>query len=108
MITHNVKSSNISTIGYDAIRRTLRVTFKGGVSYDYSKVSKELYTKFLGAESIGKFLAQNIKGKFEYKKVVIKKKLLKGQIHFLKISHTNRFGASPVESEDTITVPIEE
>lgn len=61
-----VESSNIEAIGYDASSETLRVQFKGsGNAYDYAGVPVELYRGLMQAESHGKYLIANIKGKYE-------------------------------------------
>jgi len=65
-----VKSSNIKSIGYE--NENLIVEYLSGTRYLYKKVPVQLYEQFLEAESKGRFMNSNIKGKFEYEKVVAK------------------------------------
>lgn len=44
----------------------LVVTFAKGTEYLYKGVTDETYEAMLKAESVGKFLNSNIKGKFDY------------------------------------------
>ena len=61
-----VSSSNISSIGYDLDSRTLEVEFTDGSVYQYSGVSSGEYDGLMNAESKGKFLNANIKGRYSY------------------------------------------
>lgn len=59
-------SSNIEAIGHkDGV---LSVQFKGGAIYDYPNVPADLHARFVGAESVGSFFHQHIKGKFDHTK----------------------------------------
>ena len=61
-----VDSSDVAAIGYDDESQTLEVEFiKSGV-YQYFGVPREVFEAFLAADSKGRFLAQNVKGQFEY------------------------------------------
>lgn len=62
-------SSNIKEAFYDLDTQTLLVSFNRGAIYSYSQVPGEVATDFGKALSAGEFFAQNIKGKFDYKKV---------------------------------------
>ena len=68
-----VKSSNIAAIGYteheDDATVDLYVRFNGGGKYVYENVPMAVVVNFQEAHSKGKFLAENIKGKYEYRKV---------------------------------------
>lgn len=65
-----VKSSNLSKVGYDELTKTLKVVFKDGQEYEYSEVPSELHADLMKAESVGKFFVKFVKGgKFPYKKV---------------------------------------
>jgi len=50
-----VKSSSIRTIGYDAERQLLEVTFTSDATYLYSGVSKQVADTFLRADSKGHY-----------------------------------------------------
>lgn len=56
-----VKSSNLTAVGYNAEEKTLVVLFHSGQTYGYSPVSLDTYNELLTAESVGKYLNQNIK-----------------------------------------------
>lgn len=71
-----VTSSNIEAIGYDKETETLRIWFKAGSVYDYDKVTELVFNGFKTSAdaraigtSVGIYFANQIKGKYEYKKV---------------------------------------
>jgi len=55
-----VKSSNVASVGYDEQTKTLEVAFQSGGIYQYSGVETQTHADLMGAESIGKFMHQNI------------------------------------------------
>lgn len=61
-------SSQVDSIEYFADDKKMRVVFKTGATYDYFNVPKDVYERAEQAESIGKFINSEIKGKYEYKK----------------------------------------
>ena len=65
-----VVSSNIEAIGYDADERELHVRFNYGAEYVYHDVPSDVVLGFLAASSKGKYLADHIKGKYEFAKKV--------------------------------------
>lgn len=60
-----VKSSNLVAVGYDAKTKELRVEFKNKKIWEYEDVPKEVVDNLIGAESVGKFFNENIKGKYK-------------------------------------------
>ncbi len=64
-----VNSSDVQRVGFDAIRGRLRVEFHRGGTYEYLNVPYVVYDGLLKAESKGKYLAQNIKGRYEFVKL---------------------------------------
>lgn len=48
-----VRSSNVQAIGYDEATQVARVKFKGGATYRYAGVSKELFESIKKSDSIG-------------------------------------------------------
>lgn len=54
-----VESSNIVAVGWS--NGNLRVQFRSGGTYIYYDVPKEAFEELLGAESVGRYLAANIK-----------------------------------------------
>lgn len=69
MERQGVISSNIASIGYDQATGTLEVEFNNGSVYHYFDVPERIYTEFLSADSHGKYLATNIKGRYRYARV---------------------------------------
>jgi KTSC domain-containing protein len=63
----DVQSSNIKAIGYE--NETLEIEFLNGSVYQYFDVQQNIYDEMMAAESKGKYLAQNIKGRFRFSKV---------------------------------------
>ena len=61
-----VKSSNIISIGHDGTN--LYVNYKSG-TYKYENVDKSVYESLLTSESKGRFMNENIKGKYNYSRV---------------------------------------
>ena len=64
-----VESSNIKAIGYDKPTRALYVKFLNDTNYVYANVDENIYNELMKAESHGKYLNSNIKGKFDYTKI---------------------------------------
>lgn len=60
-----VASSNVNSVGYDAGSKVLRVKFNSGGLYEYMGVPPEAYSELMGAESVGRFLNQQIKPMYE-------------------------------------------
>lgn len=65
-----VESSNINAVGYDMSFGNLVVEYKSGNKYQYKNVPYELYENLLKAESKGRFMNENVKGKFEFDRIV--------------------------------------
>jgi hypothetical protein len=65
----SVKSSSISEIGYDEDKKTLVVKFGNGGLYAYKDVPSGVYADLRDAESAGKHLMANIRGKYEHTKL---------------------------------------
>ena len=61
-----VQSSNIISIGWS--ENTLYINYKSGI-YKYENVDKTLYENLLASPSKGKFMNENIKGKYKYSKI---------------------------------------
>jgi len=65
----HVESSNIESIGYDSNSETLEIEFLNGSIYQYFDVPEHVYEELMSADSQGKYLAYQIKGKYRYSKV---------------------------------------
>lgn len=69
MIQHKpVSSSTIRTVGYDPDKQELHVDFHHSGRYVYHNVTQEIHDAFMNADSHGKFLHQNIRGKHTHRK----------------------------------------
>lgn len=62
-------STQVSKAWYDEEKQALFVTFKTGKTYRYDEVPLSVWEASLQAESIGKFLNTDIKGKYSYKAI---------------------------------------
>lgn len=69
MLIKQVKSSNVSQVGYDEDKNVLRVFFLSGGIYDYLDVPRETFDAVVNAKSVGKTINSLIKTKFEFQKV---------------------------------------
>lgn len=70
MIRQSVRSSNIHSIGYDAVIRTLEVQFLDGSIYQYSYVPNHVYVGLMNASSHGSYFDRNVKKAYFYFKKV--------------------------------------
>jgi hypothetical protein len=64
-----VVSTNIRSIGYDADSQTLEVEFNNGSIYQYAGVSQYDHEGMINADSKGKYLNANIKGRYPFVKL---------------------------------------
>lgn len=66
-----VKSSTIAEIDREVVNEKLflKVIFTNGREYLYEEVPAEVYEKFLVADSKGKYLHENIIGKYNYSRI---------------------------------------
>ncbi len=64
-----VSSSNVASVGYDAIGLTLEVEFKGGSVYQYFDVPEAVYQEMMRASSVGEFMHANIRNQYRYTRV---------------------------------------
>lgn len=65
----NVSSSNVASVGYDEDSSTLQVEFNNGSTYQYFDVPEHVFSGLRDANSVGGYLASNIKGTYRYSKV---------------------------------------
>lgn len=56
-----VQSSNVVSVGYDALGEILEIEFKGGAVYQYKQVPLHMYEQLKASESVGSFIAGQIK-----------------------------------------------
>lgn len=62
-----VKSSNISKVGYED--DNLYVQYNSGNLYRYKKVPKNVYKDLLESDSKGRYINSSVKSKYEYEKL---------------------------------------
>lgn len=67
MLTVNVISSNIQSLGYSL--GALFVKFNNGSTYKYKGVPFSVYRELESAESVGKTLNAKVKGVYEYERL---------------------------------------
>lgn len=58
----NVNSQSIKQIGY--FRKQMVIVFMNGDKYTFDKIPRDLFDEFKGAQSIGAFFIDKIKGNF--------------------------------------------
>lgn len=63
-----VTSSNIASIGYDAVLQILEVEFLNGTLYHYLNVPQPEYDALMAAGSHGTYLNANIKPRYQFQK----------------------------------------
>lgn len=61
-----VSSSNLISVGYDETSLTLEVEFKDGALYQYFDVPASVHLELLGAGSVGRYFAQNVRNTYRY------------------------------------------
>lgn len=61
-------SSQVSAFGYDAEAKVLGVQFRSGGTYHYFGVEQDVFEAMCKAESVGKFVGQQLRGKFAYER----------------------------------------
>jgi hypothetical protein len=84
------ESSTVLTLSYKRKPKILRVAFKTGTEYDYKDVPESVYKKMRAAESLGKFLHQNVKGKYMHEKVASQERMIAELTADLMRSRVNR------------------
>ena len=69
MLREPVSSSNIESIGYDLDSSILEISFLNSGIYQYYNVPEIIYDGIMSAGSKGSYFHQNVKGKYQYKKI---------------------------------------
>lgn len=67
-MTH-VESSNVKAVGHNKDSSTLQVEFINGSTYQYFGVPESVFAELLNSDSVGGYLASDIKGTYKYSKV---------------------------------------
>jgi len=69
MINQMVVSTEIEWVGYEHSRQVLQVQFLAGGVYQYDGVPEYVYEAFLEADSHGLFFAENVKGRYPFRRI---------------------------------------
>jgi hypothetical protein len=64
-----VASSNVASVGYSRHLRALEIEFTRGAIYRFLDVPSTVYRGLIAAESKGRFIAENIRGKYRFVRV---------------------------------------
>ncbi|PLZ99950.1 KTSC domain-containing protein [Fischerella thermalis CCMEE 5268] len=64
-----MNSSMANAIGYDGDRNILQIEFHNGAVYQYSDIDQDTWQDLHQADSIGKFFNENVRGKYQYKRI---------------------------------------
>lgn len=62
-------SSTVRRVKYMPDEKILEIEFTGGNIYQYSEVYQRIADALFASEKVGHFVNQNIKSKFDYKKI---------------------------------------
>lgn len=65
----NVRSSNLSSVGYDDVSAILRIEFVNGRVYDYKNVPEEIHLGLMQAASKGKFFSSKIRDRYRCSRI---------------------------------------
>lgn len=60
-----VRSTAISSVGYDATTRMMKITFKQGRTYDFCRVPPEVHRGLMSAPSVGAYYDRVIKDRYQ-------------------------------------------
>lgn len=69
MVNQMVLSSEIEWIGYEQRNHMLQVEFIEGQTYQYQNVPETVYLNFLQADSHCNFLNEQIKGRYNFRRI---------------------------------------
>ena len=69
MIRHNVRSTNILSVGYEAESAILEIEFRNGGLYKYLNVPQTVYDEFMAAPSHGSYFHRHIKNRYKWVKI---------------------------------------
>ena len=70
LLTKGKKSSRILKRSYIKSKKLLTITFNSGAIYEYYDVPMEVTDGIIQADSLGKYFDKNIKGIYNYRRVV--------------------------------------
>lgn len=65
-----VSSSSVASVGYDDDASVLELAFHSGGVYRYEDVPRDVYEGMLAADSKGRYFHEEVRGRFDYRRVV--------------------------------------
>lgn len=71
IVLGSVESSNLESVGYNAMTSLLAVKFKASGVYLYQGVTPKVYDEMMASESIGKFFNERVKENYQVTKLVL-------------------------------------
>ncbi|MCW2484832.1 KTSC domain-containing protein [Candidatus Symbiopectobacterium sp. NZEC127] len=69
MIRQPVASSNLQSVGYDAVIHTLEIAFRSGGIYHYLGVPDIVYQTLMSAPSKGRYFDRAIKNRYATRRI---------------------------------------
>lgn len=63
-------STRIEKAAYDGDKQVLTITFKSGADYEYYDLPEDVAIGLVEAESAGRYFEKNIKGIYNYRRVI--------------------------------------
>lgn len=63
-----VKSSNVTSVGFDPETGTMAVEYKDGSVYHYHNVEPDKHEALVSSKSVGGYIHANIKGNYKHSK----------------------------------------
>jgi hypothetical protein len=64
-----VVSTNVASVGYSRRLHALEIEFVRGAVYRFLNVPQKLYRRLLASDSKGHFIAENLRGKYDFVRV---------------------------------------
>jgi KTSC domain len=64
-----VESTSLASMGFAKEARVLEIEFRSGAIYRYFDVPQNVFEELKRAQSIGRYFAQSIRGKYEFQRV---------------------------------------
>ena len=74
-----VISTNVASVGYSRHLRALEIEFTRGAIYRFLDVPSNVYRGLMDAQSKGRFIAENIRGKYRFVRVRASRARLAGE-----------------------------
>ena len=72
MDRQSVRSSNISSIGYDENNRVLEIEFRHGGIYQYLNVPLDVYEELINSNSHGTYFSAKIRNNTRYRTIKLR------------------------------------